>query len=206
MAYGLVVTSQPAVEPLSLEETRRHLELHESQTSDDTLIQGLIQAAREHVEQETHRALISQTCRLTLPGFPCGREPLWIPRPPFASLTSITYYDTDNAQQTLTTTGYGVSTDHEPGFVQPPYDAWWPSTICREDAVKVTFVAGYGASGSSVPRALRQAMLLIVGRWYETRVEDVESQRQRWADIPAGAQRMISNFVIGDAWVDYAAG
>lgn len=202
--YGLAVTSAPAVEPLSLEETRRHLELHESQTDDDLLIQGLIQAAREHVERETHRALVTQTCRLTLSRFPEGREPLYLPRPPLLAISSIAYYDGDNASQTLSTSGYTVSTDHEPGLLQPPPGSWWPSTACREDAVRVTYTAGYGATAASVPRALRQAMLLIVGRWFESRTEDVESQRQRWAEIPAGAQRMIANFHVGDGWVSYA--
>jgi uncharacterized phiE125 gp8 family phage protein len=33
----------------------------------------------------------------------------------------------------------------------------------------VTWWAGYGASGTSVPAAIRHAILMLVGHWYESR-------------------------------------
>jgi uncharacterized phiE125 gp8 family phage protein len=37
------------------------------------------------------------------------------------------------------------------------------------DAVVVTWWAGYGATGSSVPASIRHAILMLVGYWYENR-------------------------------------
>jgi uncharacterized phiE125 gp8 family phage protein len=35
--------------------------------------------------------------------------------------------------------------------------------------VTVTYVAGYGPAGDDVPAAIRHAMLLLIGHWYEHR-------------------------------------
>ena len=61
----LVVTTQPASEPVTLDETKTHLRV--TDTSEDTLIGGLITAAREYAELVTGRAFITRAYTLTLP-------------------------------------------------------------------------------------------------------------------------------------------
>jgi uncharacterized phiE125 gp8 family phage protein len=165
----------PTVEPITLEEAKDHL--RESDDSQDTLIEALIQASREYVEEYTGRRLITQTWRMTLDGFPCAsRRNLWsrieIPNAPLQSVTSISYTDTAGATQTVATSVYSVDvgTTVARGFVRLKYDQAWPDArYGSPDAVTITYVVGYGSSGESVPSAIRQAMLLIVGGFYEQR-------------------------------------
>jgi uncharacterized phiE125 gp8 family phage protein len=43
----------------------------------------------------------------------------------------------------------------------------WPANLDDQNAVTVTWWAGYGTSGASVPAAIRHAMLMLVGHWYD---------------------------------------
>ena len=94
------VTTEPSVEPATSTEAKLHLKV--DHTDDDTLITIIIQAAREIIEQYTHRSLITQSRTIKLDYFP-DREIL-IPHGPLISITSIKYYDEDEAQQTLSST------------------------------------------------------------------------------------------------------
>ena len=49
------------------------------------------------------------------------------------------------------------------------YGAYWPSYQEIENSIQVRFVAGYGDFASAVPRPIAQAMLLMIGGWYEDR-------------------------------------
>ncbi len=59
--------------------------------------------------------------------------------------------------------------NHAPGRVTTVYGGTWPASMEDNDAVVVTWWAGYGAAGSSVPAAIRHAILMLVGYWYENR-------------------------------------
>jgi uncharacterized phiE125 gp8 family phage protein len=162
---ALVLVSAPATTPVSLTEAKAHLRVDHS--DDDTLITALINAAVAHLDGKDGilgRALITQTWDLKLDEFcPAIRIPL----PPLASVTSITYVDTDGATQTLAADQYTV-TSGEPAKIVPAYNVTWPSTRCVPEAVKVRFVAGYG-NASSVPAGIKAAILLHVGTLYRDR-------------------------------------
>ncbi|HEV8647788.1 MAG TPA: phage head-tail connector protein [Burkholderiales bacterium] len=66
MNFVLERVTNPEVECISLSEMRKHLRTFASNTDEDALIEGLIQGAREWVEEYTGRALIDQTWRLSL--------------------------------------------------------------------------------------------------------------------------------------------
>lgn len=162
---GLIRTAAPETEPVTAAEAKLHCRIDGS--DDDSLVAALITAAREHVEEVTERALIEQTWRLTLAAFPCGR--LLLPRPRLIAVSSIVYLDTDGASQTLDSSLYRVDATSEPGSVEPAYGTSWPDTYAVSGAVTVTFTAGYGTEVSAVPQAIKQAVLLLVGAWYENR-------------------------------------
>lgn len=165
--YGLAQTVAPTVEPLTLPEVKRHLRI--DHTDDDVyLTDYLIPAAREYVEDETERQLITATWALKLPCFPGAGEPLKLPKPNLQAVSSITYY-TDDVSTTLSSTAYSVLATEQPGVVEESTLDNWPDTDTRRDAVTVTYTAGYGAASSSVPLKIKQAMFLLIGHWYEHR-------------------------------------
>lgn len=162
----LVRTVEPTWEPLTLGEAKAHLRVEHP--VDDTLIEALIVAARDYAEVYTRRAIPSCTYRLYLDAFPCLIE---LAMPPVRSVSSIVYVDDDGDETTLATDQYTVDTKTEPARITPAYGLSWPTARCQLNAVYVEFAAGW-ASAADVPRGIKQAMLLMIGRWYATREAD----------------------------------
>lgn len=166
MFSGLVLVTPPAVEPVSLPEAKAHLRV--DTTDDDNLITALITAAREYCEGFQNRAYITQTWQLWLDAWPEGIE-IRIPHPPLQAVNSVKYYGADNAEYVLPPSDYIVDTACEPGRIVLAYDKCWPSATLRPaNAVCVEFVAGYGGA-DKVPQRVKQAMLLLISHWYDTR-------------------------------------
>jgi len=67
---ALSVLTPPAAEPVTLASAKSWLRVDHS--SDDTLISGLISAARDHVERYIRRSLVRTTWRMMLDTFPGG--------------------------------------------------------------------------------------------------------------------------------------
>lgn len=162
-------TTDAAAEPILWPEAQTHLRLD---TNDDqALVEGLIVTARMSVEEFTQRQLITATYTLKMDTFPSSDCAIELPRPPLISLTSVAYLDASGVSQTLSsTTDYQSDLLSSPGRLLPAPGQVWPTTeYQRLNAVTIVYTAGYGAAGSSVPRPLKQAMLLLIGQWYEHR-------------------------------------
>lgn len=158
-------TVAPASEPVSLAEAKAHLRV--DGTDEDTLISSLLAAAREYAETFTRRQLVTATWRLSLDAFPC--EPcITLPNARLQSVTSITYYDADNALQTIDSGDYYVDAENEPGRIVLSPAAGWPTTYDRPNAVQITFVAGYG-DAADVPEGIKAAIKLWLGDAFENR-------------------------------------
>jgi uncharacterized phiE125 gp8 family phage protein len=170
---SLSLITPPEFEPITFDEAKAHCRVDVD--DDDALITGLIVAARQHVENVTGRQLITATWALKLDCWPCWID---VPRAPLLSTpaVAITYLDTAGATQTLATNQYRVDAPVGPtasrGTIERAYGVLWPSLYGVSNCVTVTFTAGYGASPDTVPQAIRQAMLLMIGHWYINR-EDV---------------------------------
>ncbi len=163
---ALVLVTPPSTEPISLSEAKTHLRVEN--TDDDTFISALITAARETVETITRRALVTQTWDYILDDWPDG-DTITLPLPPLQSVVSVTYKDKDGNIQTFANSNYVVDTASEPGRLVLTDDANWPSDeLYPAGAITVEFTAGYGAA-TAVPQSLKQAMLLLIGHWYENR-------------------------------------
>ena len=138
-------------------------------SAEDNLLTMLISAAREYCENVTGRALATQTIEYYLDKFPSD-DFFELPRPPLQSVTSIIYKDSAGASTTMTlTTQYLVDSDRTVGRIVLPYGVTWPSfTAYTVNPITVKYVCGYYAS-NLIPKAIKQAMLLLIGHWYENR-------------------------------------
>lgn len=162
-----VRTVAPTAYPVSVTEAVAQCRV--DTTDENALFQALIEAAVSHVDGYSGvlgRALLTQTWQQSYPGFTTG---LRLPVGDLISISTVTYYDSDNVQQTLSSTVYRGLTDSRGPYVAEKPDQSWPSAYTRDDAVTVTWTAGYGATAASVPAAIRHALLLLIGHWYENR-------------------------------------
>lgn len=162
---GLLPVTPPSLEPVSLAEARAHCRV--TPDEDDALLAGYILAARQHVEVHTRRALMQQTWDLTIDD--AWPDIITVPRPPLVSVVSVSYLDTTGVLQVLPADQYLVSVGGIEGRISPAYGQSWPSVRRQLDAITVRFTCGYGTNPGDVPNPLRQAMLLLVGHWYENR-------------------------------------
>lgn len=186
----LVRTAAPA-DLLSAAELKAHLRIDHSY--DDTTIDAIRAAVTEHLDGRhgyLKRAIMSQTWTIETPLFPAGTM-FHFPFPPLRSITSVQYYDVDNALQTLSSSDYYVYSQAHVGYLKLKATATWPSTFERDDAVKITFVCGY-ADSASVPTAVRQAALLIAGQLYANRGDASVEGAER--AMPDAARRLLTPY------------
>jgi len=158
--------SGPAAEPVTLDEAKAFLRL--DTTDEDALVTSLITAARLHIEGISGRALLTQSWRTVLDCWPPGGV-LTLPVGPLLSLTAVTAYDAGGNGTSLATDDVLVAANAAPPqlFVPPGFGS---AVILRDrQGVEIDYAAGYGDDPADVPAPLRQAMLILVGYWFENR-------------------------------------
>lgn len=158
---------EPTVEPLLIGETKLHLRVDDDY--ENALISSLIITARNECERVGWLSCCTQTWRVYLSQWPVS--PLLLPRHPVQSISSIKYFDEADAEHTLSNSIYALTP--APGLdasVSLAADQDWPSEplSTRQYPVVIEYVTGFGGS-SSVPRAIKQWMLLQIGAMFEQR-------------------------------------
>ena len=146
----LTPVTPATVEPVTLPEAKAHLRvIHDA---DDALIGSLITSAREVVESNTGRALAeagylwASSAPLSSP----ARLPLW----PVATVTAVTYADSEGARQTIDAADYVVDLSRSTVSLTP--QAGWSE-------LNVEFTT----APAHVPEALKSAIKLRVQAEYE---------------------------------------
>ncbi|NJL07380.1 MAG: hypothetical protein HC900_03295 [Methylacidiphilales bacterium] len=165
----LIRITPPPTSPVSLQDAKDHLRIEHS--DDDTLIDHYLQAAVQRLDGRDGflgRALITQTWKLLLDGFP---DAITVPLPPCQAVAEIAYVDAAGTVQTLAADAYQVFglADAAPAGIVPAFGTAWPATRAMREAVSVTFRAGYGDSAADVPAPLRTAILQFAGTLYANR-------------------------------------
>jgi uncharacterized phiE125 gp8 family phage protein len=155
-----------ATSPVTLEEARRHCRI--TDTAENSVIEGMITGATDVCQNLTSRQFLTATRVDEFDSFPA--EELELGRWPLVSVTSIVYVDADGDEQTWTASLYQSDTTAEPPRIKPAYNESWPTIRSGiYAAVTVTYTAGYGATASLVPDRFKQAIMLLVGHWYNHR-------------------------------------
>ncbi len=162
----------PPDEPVTLSEIKDHLRIEHSEH--DTMLQGLIQASREYVEDITSRALVEQTRTAYYRDWPL--EKFSLPGFPLRSVNSVKYTDVDGTTNTFDSSNYEVVTAKEPGEVVLGYSKTWPSATLLHESypIQVEFVCGYEPTSDSppdytknVPESIKNAIKLDVEIRYD---------------------------------------
>lgn len=182
----------PTLEPVTLAEAKNHLRYVDN--DEDPLINALITSARLTVESQTARQLVTATWKLHLDFFPAGD--IEIRKPPVASISSITYFDTQGDQQTWDASKYETDLVSEPARIRPAHNETYPSTRWHKlNAVTIEFVAGKAVD--DVDQRAKQAILLLVAHAFENR-EAVSGRVMH--DVPFAAACLIDSL----RWTHYA--
>ena len=162
---ALKLLSEPAVEPISLAETKVHLRVDAS--DEDAFIASLITTARLQVETALNLALITQQQQWLADHWPAGGI-LELPVRPLQSVDAIRVYDSEDVVRLLDPTSYTVDRASDvPRIALSTEDRLNPGVPLNGIEIDVT--VGFGATENDVPRNIRQALLLLTAFWFEHR-------------------------------------
>lgn len=180
--YVTASNDSPAV---SIMDVKTFLRIDTS--DDDPVVNAYIATATEAVKQHLRLAILTETFVLKADGFSVagaddrmlslgpgvhtasvpyilgGGETLDVPFPPLQSVTSIVTYDRGNNASTFSDTKYQV--DLQSGRIYLNEGEVWPSDLRAQDAVQVTYVAGYGSG--NIPAPILQAIRSYVEQLYD---------------------------------------
>jgi uncharacterized phiE125 gp8 family phage protein len=162
------VITAPTYEPISAADVAEYIRVDDL-AEDQLLIDGMITAARQYLEQYLSRPIATQTLEEALTGW---ADPIVLDSS-LQSVTSIKYLDLNGVEQTLASNQYLVDTYSEPAQITPAYNVEFPELYAVPNNVKIRYVAGYTSGGSPdlnpMPKPLRFAMMLIIGDLYANR-------------------------------------
>lgn len=179
MTHQTVVTAKSSELPVTLAEAKDHLRiLHDDL---DVEIQAALEAAIEYCEAASGRGLrIGQTLSQKYSGWPCN--PVRFDRQPVKSISSVTYYDAAGASQTLASSNYRLQHSTNAGALLEWVDDFTqPSLADRDDAVTITYIAGY-TDIASVPAMAKYAIKLKLAEIFGDLNEREFASTQRSCD------------------------
>jgi uncharacterized phiE125 gp8 family phage protein len=196
----------PADSVVTLTEARLHCRVDDGNTADDAAITRYIAAATQRLDGRDGllgMCLRPQTWELVATRFPSGRCAIELPLPPTLEVVSVKYLDTTEAEQTVSGGDYRVILGgNEPTRIIPTLAATtWPIAAAGvPDAVRVRFTAGFQYSDSPadspepevIPEPIRQAVLLLVGHWFENRADVAVGVSA--APVPQGVLDLIAPY------------
>ena len=143
---------------------------------EDDLLNADIITAREHVEDITLRALLTQTWDYYLDAWPSVNF-IKLPFGNLATVTHIKYTDSDGTPTTMVvTTEYIVELNGDQcGRIVLPYGVSWPTfTAYPSNPIVIQFVCGW-TTAALVPYKIKSAMLLICSDLYANREAQIVS-------------------------------
>lgn len=192
----VITTVPPAVEPVTLAEAK--LWARVENPDEDGLMSDLIVAARERVEVDLKRALITQTKTLFLGGFPSAWSQIQLPYPPLQSVVSVAYTGMAGMPFTADPSSYIFAVGSSPGRVWLPLGSVWPITAPFPDSVQITYVCGYGDTAAAVPMTIRLAMRALIAANYLYRESHQVIQGGTLASTP-----MYEDFIRSESFGAY---
>lgn len=131
-----VSVASTTTEPLEIHEVKAFLDIPDSDDSHDQEIADLVEASRIEYEKDTQQVLVSRAVTERWSFFPA----IFTLSYPVTTLTSIKYYDANNAFQTLSASIYSLDAPRR--RIYRAVDQEWPEPEVRWDAVELIYASG----------------------------------------------------------------
>jgi len=199
------IIDESTTEPITVAEAGENLRAATDGNSppgyiEATRIGKLIKAARQACENYLNGSIVSKTIEIAVPAFYTFYDRsacyTWIPLPrgPVRLIESVTYVDTDGADQVLAADQYRIDLYSRPPRLHPAYGVTWPSARYDVNSIRVRYSAGYDLDATEpeeVPEPIRQAIHLYVAHYFANR-EAVALDNL--AELPLGAVHLLTPY------------
>lgn len=177
-------TSAAGTSPVTLTEAKAQLRVDD--TSEDALISALIASSTALVGEMAGRVMAEETWAASWASI---AGDIVLPKSPVKELVSVAYYDSADTLQTMSNTDFHLFLSDDYSVLRPKPNKAWPVTAVREDAITITFKAGY----ATLPSELRMAVLLCIGHLFEHRSAVDEAM----SELPMGVDALVSTQRLG---------
>lgn len=177
-------TAAVTTEPITTAEAKTHLRVTDS--SEDTKIADLIVAAREYAEAATGKLMAARVVTAVSNEFPSLNTPLTLPVGPVVVSASVTvsFKDIDGTTTDISTDVEVDSYSEKPELVLKPDESWPTDQLYPVNPVTVSYTAGATPS-----KRAKNAMLLLIGHWFDNREEVVVGQETY--TVPFAAEALL---------------
>lgn len=198
---ALVLVTASTQEPVSRIELKRWAKVDEDESVYDAELDRVNTAARQRIESETGRSLITQTFDQYLDCFPSGDCPLELDRSPLVSVSSVRGFATSDITDTggvaMSSSGWYLDTANEPGRLVPASGFTWPSATRLTNAGIVRFTAGYSSGTSGVPSELKLATQALAAYWFEHRGDEaLDDATTRQRPLPTHVRAILEDYAM----------
>ena len=216
---GLVVTTEPTAEPVSLQEVKDYMRIEDS--TDERVLRPFIRTARRLAEEHLGRALMPQTLTLPIDAYddihftgyaeafenpkcidnlklPVLKKNLKyyknfiiLPKPPVTSVTSVSTFNDSDTETTFAASKYYVDTAREPARIVLRQGETFPTALRVANAIKIVYVTGY-TNAFAVPEPIRMGILQHIAFLYEHRGDMYEPS----SPLPPALRSLYSPYVV----------
>lgn len=180
--YKLITA--PTSEPVSTGELKNQLRI--TGTDQDTMLELLISAARQHVEDYLRIQIMTATWDLYLDEFPKTGECIYIQKSPVTAISSIKYLDSSGVEQTWSATEYSCDYNSTPCRIYEAYGYSWPTVRDIRNCIYIRFVAGYAADYKIFQekfKLIKQAILMVAATMYENPIDETSGTITQQYDL-----------------------
>jgi uncharacterized phiE125 gp8 family phage protein len=174
-SYNATVVCPADVLPIHMEDARSAIRMVSSAHDDE--LELLIEAAREYIEGRNNITLVSTQYSWVLPDWDQQRAEdgvirIMLPRGPAQRVDSVDYFDTDDVAVAKDANWFSTNFDlivdeYMPGIVVQKPNVTLPSISQRDNAITITWTAGFGDDPEDVPSTLRHAIRVLIAHWFE---------------------------------------
>lgn len=155
--YRPILVTAPTADAVTLAQAKKQVEIADSDTAHDEHLYELIDRARDEFESDCDLCISTQSWKVYADQLYDGMQ---LHKGPIQSITSITYYDTNNVVVTLPTTIYNFDTANRKIRLQ--WNQLWPVATVRWDAFEINYVCGF----ATLPPMAVQAMLILIEKYF----------------------------------------
>ena len=163
-AWTLQRLAPPTERAVSLEQAKLNLRFTSAAMPLDSEIISAIDAATEQWEQDTDSPAIAAQYMQARCSFPASGAPIVLSKRPIQSVDFIQYDTGDDVQTQVTLPESEYSVDLGRREIYRKTADSWPQSAFHNEAVQITYTAGY-KDATTVPRYVQRAIMLQVHRW-----------------------------------------
>ena len=198
-APGLRVLEEGSGRIFPVEKLRAHLNIdpidgdsdNETHPDDELLLEALEDAV-DYAEEFTGLSIVRRTYEMALDAFPLSSQPIELAASPLIGIELESFIFAEGSEGEVEPEAYVLDYHRTPARIVPT--AAWPSMTRATNTVRIRFRAGYSnevepdSDALMLPRAIRRAVLLLTGHFYENREATAE---RALSTIPLGVHSML---------------